>query len=83
MKISTKTIIKLVIIGTFHATVFLWLIPFVILPSFDGINSGRAVTVVVMFTAFITAVIFFYPAYNRRKISGNKGANFQCQKKTK
>jgi len=75
MKISKKPMIRFVIIGTFHAAVFLWLIPFVILPRFDAGNSGRILTVVVILTVVITAAILFYPVYKRRKKTGSKSSN--------
>ena len=81
MKISTKVIIRLLLIGTLHATVFLWLIPFVIIPGFDDIASGSVVSVVVMTTVVITAVIFFYPVCERRRKSKNKDVNFQLRKR--
>ena len=75
MKISKKPMVRFVIIGIFHATVFLWLIPFVILPRFDTGDSGRAVTVVVILTVVISGAIFFYPVYKRRKKTKNKSLN--------
>ncbi len=75
MKIIKKPIIRFVIIGTFHAAVFLWLIPFVILPRFGAEDSGRALSVVVTLTVVISAAILFYPVYKRQKKTEGKSSN--------
>ncbi len=73
MKIRKKTIIKFSLIGTFHATVFLWLIPFVIVPRFDEITSGLAVSCIAILTVVITLIILFYPVHRGRRTSKDEG----------
>ncbi|MCP3925576.1 MAG: hypothetical protein GY714_23655 [Desulfobacterales bacterium] len=54
-----RVLLRVLLIGALHSTVYLWLIPFVILPVFgdDAVISVVVVTVIVSLLIFGTVLI--------------------------
>ena len=48
-------------IGLLHATVFLWLIPFEIVPRYQGGRLQLVTIGIILLTIIITTAIIFYP----------------------
>ncbi len=58
-----KTLLKFTFIGLLHATVFLWLIPSIVISGFGGIGSNWIVIIITCFTIMISVLLIIYPLY--------------------
>lgn len=65
MRDKNKSIMRLVVIGLFHATVFLWLLPDVIIPLAGGRGLTLGPVIVIGLTIIITTLIMLYPTLRR------------------
>lgn len=48
-----KKILRIVFIGALHMTVYLWLLPFVILPKFGNLGAKITVTILILISVIV------------------------------
>lgn len=65
MRNRHKSIMRIAVIGLFHATVFLWLLPDVIIPLAKDRGATLGPPIIIMLTIIITLVIMLYPTIRR------------------
>jgi hypothetical protein len=53
-----KKILRIGFIGALHITVYLWLLPFVILPKFGNLGTKITVTVLILISLVVLSSLF-------------------------
>ena len=53
-----KKILRIGLIGTLHLIVYLWLLPFVILPKFGNTGTKITVTVLILISVIVLSSLF-------------------------
>jgi hypothetical protein len=53
-----KNILRIGFIGTLHVTVYLWLLPYVILPKFGNKGTKITVTVLILISVVVLSSLF-------------------------